>query len=1072
MSLCYALMCAALVSGAKHFASTNMNHLEAELPSFVLSPTALLHPAHKSTNGSQQLHSDVGAVYAGLNYLPVPEPQDGNRRHLKEINHHNDMIREFQERRKYSRFEHARRHLDKDRQRFEEEDDEIDDGAPGPVVDDDEVDEEETLSGGLLDAYQTAPLSQGIGTHYATLYVGTPKAQPQTLIVDTGSHHTAFPCKPCSNCGEDHHTDKYFDPALSGTFQKLQCGDCTEDVNRSCSKGGECHLSQSYQEGSSWRAFQGKDMVYCGSNHPNNQVFDVEKLNKQFSMPFTFGCQNHLTGLFVTQLADGIMGMSASETTLPYQLHKNHKLEHNMFSMCFRRQATFSKEGVTAGVLTLGGVNTRLQRSPMVYAAMNINQNHGWYAIRAKKFWLRQGGGQSAKSDRPIQKTDYALISDKMKLLNSGSGIIVDSGTTDTYFHRSMRAPFAQAFKKFTGQAFTNKKMKLTKEELMALPTILIQMAPHKGEVDDSMDVDDVVGLAGTKLSANAPRDIILAIPATHYMEPQGDDLYIARVSFTESSGGVLGANAMMNHDILFDWENNRLGFAESTCDYEELIKSIEIVDEDQDLGDGVSKDCVLGKPVVQVSCYETVNMGSCEAGESTTEGFQALEMLIEEDGFGDGKSCKDVAVFNTRKFSMLGDDVEIQPTCDGDGVCKSLYKCSMKCEDATKLKAENDPSNSTAPEGMTVTCPNEGWGACQSSCSQSKVISKVRHDGDCHVHHVLKRPCHIDDCGRNDPCIIPYVVHAILLFADTDSELWSMDDEEQLVESFAKAVNMEREKGDELFVPGSVKILSVGSWKADEFYEGEVESGMEVVLEISIHNDKAILPGPNEKNAQKGAAKATDQVKHFITGPEHASCSESDIYRLSRNALHVHQEMERPNFMREVIEMIRESAGHDALMNRGSVFVSVGDEGEGVDKSEVLSSWTIKTEVNSLFDGGFEQFNTKDNLGIEIAFFILLLFVCCCGSCFGSYCASRRYRLIDAKNALLERAEQARKEKERGQYATVGGGGGGEIDDVNGEVELGNIDSFHDNPVETVEDFTEDLDFDDDLGDKMNRLK
>ncbi len=113
--------------------------------------------------------------------------------------------------------------------------------------------------------------------------------------------------------------------------------------------------------------------------------------------------------------------------------------------------------------------------------------------------------------------------------------------------------------------------------------------------------------------------------------------------------------------------------------------------------------------------------------------------------------------------------------------------------------------------------------------------------------------------------------------------------------ESFAKAVNMEREKGDELFVPGSVKILSVGSWKADEFYEGEVESGMEVVLEISIHNDKAILPGPNEKNAQKGAAKATDQVKHFITGPEHASCSESDIYRLSRNALHVHQEMERP---------------------------------------------------------------------------------------------------------------------------------------------------------------------------------
>ena len=41
---------------------------------------------------------------------------------------------------------------------------------------------------------EDTPLYQGIGTHYANIYVGTPP-QRVSVIVDTGSHHTAFPCK-------------------------------------------------------------------------------------------------------------------------------------------------------------------------------------------------------------------------------------------------------------------------------------------------------------------------------------------------------------------------------------------------------------------------------------------------------------------------------------------------------------------------------------------------------------------------------------------------------------------------------------------------------------------------------------------------------------------------------------------------------------------------------------------------------------------------------------------------------------------------------------------------------------
>ena len=41
---------------------------------------------------------------------------------------------------------------------------------------------------------EDTPLYQGIGTHYANIFVGTPP-QRVSVIVDTGSHHTAFPCK-------------------------------------------------------------------------------------------------------------------------------------------------------------------------------------------------------------------------------------------------------------------------------------------------------------------------------------------------------------------------------------------------------------------------------------------------------------------------------------------------------------------------------------------------------------------------------------------------------------------------------------------------------------------------------------------------------------------------------------------------------------------------------------------------------------------------------------------------------------------------------------------------------------
>ena len=98
-----------------------------------------------------------------------------------------------------------------------------------------------------IEHQQIGALYQGYGTHYVDVWVGTPP-QRQTVIVDTGSGVTAFPCASCNNCGESYHTDGYFVEADSSTFQKLDCD--SPCFRGRCSGSGStqiCRISMSYQ---------------------------------------------------------------------------------------------------------------------------------------------------------------------------------------------------------------------------------------------------------------------------------------------------------------------------------------------------------------------------------------------------------------------------------------------------------------------------------------------------------------------------------------------------------------------------------------------------------------------------------------------------------------------------------------------------------------------------------------------------------------------------------------------------------------------------------------------------------
>eukprot|EP00934_Nitzschia_sp_Nitz4_P001056 Nitzschia sp. Nitz4//scaffold15_size197535//194123//196009//NITZ4_001617-RA/size197535-processed-gene-0.317-mRNA-1//-1//CDS//3329537832//1056//frame0 len=426
---------------------------------------------------------------------------------------------------------------------------------------------------------QVGALYHGYGTHYVDLWVGTPP-QRQTVIVDTGSGVTAFPCSSCQTCGAGtYHTDASFMEGDSSTFSAFTCDQCQYGTcNQQTS---QCSMSMEYEEGSSWKAFESQDLCYVGGPHnvaleQGDATTTSSDLDPHYashlSFPLTFGCQTQLTGLFEKQLADGIMGLDRSSTSFWNQMFQSGKMgSQQQFSLCFSRPSMASRAGTTAGALSLGGAETLLHSSTMVYTERN-SMRGDFFGVRVRAIYVRHAdGGTSAKTYNDNAKVIRLDLDET--LLNKG-GVIVDSGTTDSYFHSGISSEFRAAFLELAGTVFTNNAQSLSNEALAKFPTILFQLSGD--EMLNKVLGDDpnqVVGLAGD-LDAEHPYDVIVALPYTSYMEQSAEGVYVARFYDDDDTGGLLGANTMLGHDVLFDMDRGLLGWAESTCDYDGLVAS------------------------------------------------------------------------------------------------------------------------------------------------------------------------------------------------------------------------------------------------------------------------------------------------------------------------------------------------------------------------------------------------------------------------------------------------------------------------------------------------------------------
>lgn len=241
------------------------------------------------------------------------------------------------------------------------------------------------------------------------LGVRTLALSAQPVACRTGSvtfvlTHTGVRRWPLIRCGT--HTNPYFEPTASATF----IDGCSSVPNCHSCSGGHCTYRVSYVEGSSISGHLALDQIGMIEAGEASGASELTALS-------TFGCQTAESGLFRSQLADGIMGLGYGRY--------NNVADEYVAQHSLRDTVTFCVSR-TGGTLSFGA-------DPPL-------DHDGYFStplIDHSKYLLVQIRAMSLGST-PLGLTTAQL--------NSGHGVIFDSGTSVNYWPSAVFAQLTSAF--------------------------------------------------------------------------------------------------------------------------------------------------------------------------------------------------------------------------------------------------------------------------------------------------------------------------------------------------------------------------------------------------------------------------------------------------------------------------------------------------------------------------------------------------------------------------------------------------------------------------------------------------
>ncbi|KAL1522784.1 hypothetical protein AB1Y20_017756 [Prymnesium parvum] len=348
-----------------------------------------------------------------------------------------------------------------------------------------------------------------LGYFSADVCLGTPPLSFD-LIIDTGSALTALPCADCMHCGAHRHpgaSGARFDERRSTTAQRVSCSQPVAGMHscRSCD-GGVCSYGVSYTEGSSIRGKLLIDTFHFAKPHGGALSFRA-----------SFGCQTYESGLFNSQVADGISGFSQAETYGPTLFDWFHRATGTpyVFSMCLSEEV---------GAMVLGGA-----LPPSLKANWTDYSGGGSYTVDLAELRI---GGKPVPTDR-----------------NTYRNTIIDSGTTFMYLPPGAYVVVRDHFR-------------------TVCPWGSCGTRSEKGEYPDDYcyraslaEVDQM-----TPFSMHFSNGVAVELGPRQYAYELRRGVWCLGIFDNEHNGAVIGGANMRNYEVIFDREHRRVAFVPSDC--------------------------------------------------------------------------------------------------------------------------------------------------------------------------------------------------------------------------------------------------------------------------------------------------------------------------------------------------------------------------------------------------------------------------------------------------------------------------------------------------------------------------
>jgi hypothetical protein len=341
--------------------------------------------------------------------------------------------------------------------------------------------------------------------YYITLYYGE-DSNPQAFILDTTSALISSPCNLCATCG--YHSNEWYN-ITNEEDQILKCSNskCNE-LSGTC-QGEQCSYQFDYYEN-----------AYIKGIFVNETIRFHENSSKAYNI--IVGCTLKETNYIIAQDSDGIMGLNNDKNSFINTLYKSQMIEQNLFSICLSQD--------NHGYFSLGNIYTEYHSSSTIsYIPFTVDEEK-YYNVKIKSFEVGE------------------------QTINFDGSAIIDTTASLSSFPNNL---FESIVKVFEEKCPEESCGKLTKNRNFGVCAVFDQRDEMITKIKKWLNIKIVFNEYTFEWK---PENYWVNISTSHNFR--------ACLGFESTDEDVitLGTTFLHGYDVIFDRENNKIGFAESDC--------------------------------------------------------------------------------------------------------------------------------------------------------------------------------------------------------------------------------------------------------------------------------------------------------------------------------------------------------------------------------------------------------------------------------------------------------------------------------------------------------------------------